>query len=102
MPSENIAPQDDMEVIIIIKSTAKAPIVTSRAACFCAASCNFFATVVVKLADFTAASFVFFAACPARLAFAYSRLMRCFCSLFCSCFYNVFSCISGISSKNFR
>ena len=28
---------------------------------------NFFATVVVKLADLTAASFVFFAACPARL-----------------------------------
>ena len=92
---------DDMEVIIIIRRTPKAATVTRSEACFAAISCIFFATVVVKLADFTAASFVFFAACPARLAFAYSRLMRCFCILFCNCFFKVFSCISGFSSKNF-
>ena len=66
-----------------------------------ASSCIFFATIVVKLAVFTVASFAPFAPCPALFAFAYSRFIRCFCIRFCNCFFKVFSFICGFSSKNF-
>ena len=36
MPFENIAPQDDTEVMIIMSRSAQAPTVTRRDACFAA------------------------------------------------------------------
>ncbi len=95
--SANIAPQDDTETIIIIRSRNMIPTVTRSPAFLLANSCNFLATATVPFFVFSNACSAAFPAAAFFLALMYSRLMRCFCNRFCKSFF----CICGFSSKNF-
>ena len=93
----NIAPQYTIEVIIIRKSNAIMPTIIKTPIFRRAISCNFLAIAVVVLALLKTASCAVFVAAFLCLALRYSRLIRCFCSLFC----NAFFFICGFSSINF-
>ena len=97
----NMEPQLDNADMIIISRRAKIPTVIISVLFFVAISCNFFAIPVATLAVFVNVSFAVLASAPARLALAYSRLMRCFCSCLCNCFFGLLPFRCGFSLMNF-